>query len=103
MLDKTTHKFQIYILVATFELILFFFCWFLFLNCSLGQQLPTELEQDECSVYLQQSSPPVNSTTGFSGMVFLLVEIRGVHGLVGIILRFFLTQPKELGKITQSC
>ncbi|KAH7516812.1 hypothetical protein FEM48_Zijuj10G0174400 [Ziziphus jujuba var. spinosa] len=32
----------------------------------LGQQLPPELEQDECSLYLQPSSPPINSTTGFS-------------------------------------
>ncbi|KAM6589785.1 hypothetical protein CsatA_012390 [Cannabis sativa] len=34
-------------------------------KCS-GQQLPSELDQDECSVYLQQSSPPINSITGFS-------------------------------------
>ncbi|PON54798.1 Splicing factor-like protein [Parasponia andersonii] len=31
-----------------------------------GLLLPTESEQDECSVFLQQSSPPTNSTTGFS-------------------------------------
>ncbi|KAF3430907.1 hypothetical protein FNV43_RR25637 [Rhamnella rubrinervis] len=32
----------------------------------LGQQFSPELEQDECGIYLQQSSPPINSTTGFS-------------------------------------
>ena len=56
-------------------MIAYSFLFFIFKNCSSGQQLPTELEQDECSVYLQPSSPPINSTTGFSGMVFLFVEI----------------------------
>lgn len=35
---------------------------------SLTQQFPPELEHDECGPYLQQSSPPVDSTTGFSGI-----------------------------------
>ncbi|KAE8023783.1 hypothetical protein FH972_009446 [Carpinus fangiana] len=32
----------------------------------LTQQFPPELEHDECGLYLQQSSPPIDSTTGFS-------------------------------------
>ncbi|XP_024023713.1 protein MEI2-like 4 [Morus notabilis] len=32
----------------------------------LGQQFPNDLEQDECSLHLQHSSPPINSTAGFS-------------------------------------
>lgn len=30
-------------------------------------QFPSELEHDECSPYLEQSSPPLDSNTGFSG------------------------------------
>ncbi|PRQ39776.1 putative RNA recognition motif 2, nucleotide-binding alpha-beta plait domain-containing protein [Rosa chinensis] len=33
---------------------------------SSGLQLPQELEQDDCGLYFQQSSPPSNSVTGFS-------------------------------------
>lgn len=36
---------------------------------SLMQQFPPELEHDDCGPYLQQNSPPINSTIGFSGSV----------------------------------
>ncbi|KAM5568357.1 protein MEI2-like 4 [Rosa sericea] len=36
---------------------------------SSGLQLPQELEQDDCGLYFQQSSPPSNSVTGFSGAI----------------------------------
>jgi hypothetical protein len=36
---------------------------------SLTQQFSPELEHDECGLYLQQSSPPIDSTAGFSGIV----------------------------------
>ncbi|XP_057950020.1 protein MEI2-like 4 isoform X2 [Malania oleifera] len=35
----------------------------------LMQQFPTELDPDESGPYLQQSSSPINSTTGFAGPV----------------------------------
>ncbi|KAB1207707.1 Protein MEI2-like 4 [Morella rubra] len=37
-------------------------------------QFPSELEHDECSPYLEQSSPPLDSNTGFS--------VSGPHGAI---------------------
>ncbi|KAM5568358.1 hypothetical protein ABKV19_016099 [Rosa sericea] len=72
---------------------------------SSGLQLPQELEQDDCGLYFQQSSPPSNSVTGFSGKVFALKTssslnlVKSTHFLPYIIL-----SHKELltGAITSS-
>ncbi|GMN49372.1 hypothetical protein TIFTF001_018531 [Ficus carica] len=61
----------------------------------LGQQFPNDLEQDECSLYLLQSSPPINSTIGFSELLTGPVQhgaitssgvdngtIMGAHGAI---------------------
>ncbi|GFS33820.1 MEI2-like protein 5 [Actinidia rufa] len=38
------------------------------LRCILLPPFPPDSERDECGPYLQQSSPPSNSTTGFTGV-----------------------------------
>ncbi|GFS33081.1 MEI2-like protein 1 [Actinidia rufa] len=50
---------------------------------------PPDSERDECGPYLQQSSPPSNSTTGFTGMVYtqqfdpLVVHLWKMFSIMG--------------------
>lgn len=39
------------------------------LCCSLVQQLHPQLEREDIGLYLQQGSPPVNCSAGFSGII----------------------------------
>lgn len=72
----------------------------------LMQQLPSELEEDESGLYLQQNNTPNNSTTGFPGPASLGAitsssmengTIMGVHSGIPFPIRPFLENVSHHG------
>lgn len=78
---------------------------FLFLEYSFANQLPLELEQQECVSCLQQNSPPNKPTNEFLGMIIILMPLPLNVKSLAIIYLFTgaFAHGSKSSRITDSC
>lgn len=78
---------------------------FLFLQYSLANQLPPELEQEECGSYQQQNSPPNKPTNESAGMITIVISLPLNVKSLAIIYLFTgaFAHGSKSSRITDTC